>query len=237
MRMRLGDIVPAELQNAPDYSASAPLFLYSLNDSLTGDASYYNPTQASQSQSGGAVSAVVNAPPSYYDAEDPNASILPATGGNGMTADQETCQQIQCGAITQEQAGVALLQACSAAGYVGARTCNDPVCVPFNLCPPAAAASAPSGTPGPAASTVPMPSATTAVMPSITNTAQVVAPMQVITPSGMQQRMPQIVNPAPAVMPGPACDNSFASWVNDNPLLAIGALAALAYVCMGKKGR
>lgn len=226
MRMRLGDIVPAELQNAPDYSASAPLFLFSLNDSLAGSQSYYNPTQASQSQSGGAVPVTVSTPASYYDAEDVTAPLLPATGGNGMMADQDTCQQIQCGTITQEQAGMDLLQACSAAGYVGARVCGDPVCAPYGGC----------GTPGPASSSTPMPSATTATMPSITNTAAVVAPVQVITPLGMQQRMPQIVNSQPAVMVAP-CSDSFAQWVSDNPMLAVGALAGLAFLMLGKKGR
>lgn len=48
-----------------------------------------------------------------------------------MRADLSTCQQIQCGAITQEQAGMDLLLACSEAGYVGARSCADQICSPF----------------------------------------------------------------------------------------------------------
>ena len=150
-----------------------------------------------------------------------------------MTADQATCTQIQCGAISPSQAGQALIEACSLAGYVGVKSCGDPVCQPYL---PAMQANGMCATPGPTPSPVPMPSATTATMPSITNTAQVVAPMQVITPQGMQQRMPQIVSSTPMVI-APPCDNSFASWVNDNPLLAIAGLAALAYLMMGKKGR
>jgi hypothetical protein len=201
--MRLGDIVAAQLQDAPDYSESAPLFLSSLYY-LSDGASYYNPTQATQAQSGGSMA--------------------------NLTPTQDTCTQIQCGAITQEQAGPALVAACSAAGYVGAKTCDDPACNPYKaamvangMCPGAAPPSSP----------VPMPTATTARMPSITKS---VAPMPVVTPSLMNQRMPSIVNPAPAVMAQP-CGDTFAQWVNQNKAVAVGGLVVLALLMLGgRKG-
>jgi len=259
----IGDIVPAELQDAPDYSASAPLFLYSLNQ-LADGASYYNPTQAAQDASGGnGAGGGSNAnplngsgyatPPSYYDSGDSTMGIIPATGsiaaetdalnngnggGNAMTVDQAICQQIQCGALTQSQAGPDLVAACSAAGYVGARSCNDPVCDPYTaamiangVCPPVYPTASPIPTPS-----ATLPSATTAPMPSIIATAPVVAPMPVITVPIMQQRMPQIVNTTPAVLTQASCDNSFAQWVSDNPLLALAGLAAVAYVCANARG-
>ena len=145
-----------------------------------------------------------------------------------MTADQATCTQIQCGAITQDQAGMDLLEACSTAGYVGVKGCSDPACSPYSSLMQAngmCASAAPMPSP------IPMPSATTAKMPSIT---QSVASMPVVTQVGMSQRMPQIVNPTPAVIQAP-CGDAFAQWVNANPLLAVGALAVLAYVMLGKR--
>ncbi len=42
-----------------------------------------------------------------------------------------TCLKIQCGAITQDQAGVELLADCSFAGFAGAQSCADPLCAPY----------------------------------------------------------------------------------------------------------
>ena len=209
--MKLGglhDIVPAQLQDAPDYSSSAPLFLSSLYY-LSGGASYYNPAQGDQ------------------------ATPLPTTTplGGTMTADPATCTQIQCGAITQEQAGIDLLEACSAAGYTAARSCDDPTCDPYLA---AMQANGMCASPVPQPSPTPMPSATTAQMPSIINTAAVVAPMPVVTPVGMAQRMPNIVNPAPAAIAIQPCGDTFAQWVSNNTFLAIAGLGLLAWMVMGK---
>lgn len=151
--------------------------------------------------------------------------------------------------------------ACSAAGWggpTGGRNCNDPVCTPFipqiysagvsgqgieccvkqggtyqanGTCVMPAAAS-----PVPTPSATPMPSATTATMPSITSTAAVVTPQPPpqLTPQNMAQRMPTIVNPAPAVI-APPCSNGLAEWVGDNTLLAVGGLALLAWMVFGKE--
>ena len=44
----------------------------------------------------------------------------------GVNAD--TCLQIQCGLITQAEAGLQTLYDCAAAGYAGARSALDPLC-------------------------------------------------------------------------------------------------------------
>jgi len=45
--------------------------------------------------------------------------------------DPQTCLAIQCGAISQQEAGLDTLLACSQAGYVGAIPWTDPRCEPF----------------------------------------------------------------------------------------------------------
>jgi len=45
--------------------------------------------------------------------------------------DPETCLKIQCGAITQSQAGFALLADCAFAGFDGSQSCADPLCAPY----------------------------------------------------------------------------------------------------------
>ncbi len=42
----------------------------------------------------------------------------------------ETCLKIQCGAITQEEAGLDLLADCSFDGFAGAMSCASPLCAP-----------------------------------------------------------------------------------------------------------
>jgi hypothetical protein len=71
--------------------------------------------------------------------------------------DAATCLRIQCGGISQDEAGMKLIQDCANAGYAGARSCADPVCSPW--C-----------TSGP--SLVLLRSDVVAPMPSITTTAR-----------------------------------------------------------------
>ena len=88
----------------------------------------------------------------------------------------------------------------------------------------------------------PMPSATTASMPTMTGTANATLGTNGnvgTTPAGitaqwLTQRLPSIVNPAPAVIPQD-CQSGFAGWVSENPLLAAAGLAALAFMVWGKK--
>lgn len=88
----------------------------------------------------------------------------------------------------------------------------------------------------------PMPSATTASMPTMTGTANaamgtngnVGTTPPAITPQYLNQRLPSIVNPAPAVIPQD-CQSGFAGWVSENPVIAVAGLAALAFMVWGRK--
>ncbi len=66
--------------------------------------------------------------------------------------DPVTCLKIQCGAITQDQAGNDLLADCSFAGFAGAQSCADPLCAPY--CGQAAASVARASQPLPVAERV-----------------------------------------------------------------------------------
>jgi hypothetical protein len=45
--------------------------------------------------------------------------------------DPVTCLRIQCGSITQEEAGLELLADCSFGGFAGAMSCASPLCAPY----------------------------------------------------------------------------------------------------------
>ena len=45
--------------------------------------------------------------------------------------DPTKCLAIQCGAISQAEAGIDLLADCSFDGFAGVRTCSDPLCSPY----------------------------------------------------------------------------------------------------------
>lgn len=83
----------------------------------------------------------------------------------------------------------------------------------------------------------PMPSATTATMPSMVGTslATTPSPQPILTVQTLSQRLPQIVNPGPAVIPMQARCNTFAQWVGQNPMLAGGALLVIAFMVLGDK--
>ena len=89
----------------------------------------------------------------------------------------------------------------------------------------------------------PMPSATTATMPTVTGTAnrvcgtngQVGTTPPAITPQWLNQRLPSIVNPAPVDMGVPGCEGGVSGLIAGNPVLALGALAVLAYMVWGRK--
>ena len=46
-------------------------------------------------------------------------------------ADAELCRRIQCGAVSQNEAGMAAVWECSQAGMVGVLSCNHPDCAPY----------------------------------------------------------------------------------------------------------
>jgi hypothetical protein len=103
---------------------------------------------------------------------DANGQPIPTPTGCGMGAvapdvfearynrpepDRATCLQIQCGGISQDQAGMQLIQDCANAGYAGVRSCMDPACSPWCSSGPAP---------------VLLRSDVVAPMPSITSTAR-----------------------------------------------------------------
>ena len=71
------------------------------------------------------------------------------------------------------------------------------------------------------------PNFTSAQMPSMTTTANAAAPTTAqppaITPQYLNQRLPSIVSNVPMDMTQNDCD-PVSQWVNENPMLAIGAL-------------
>ncbi len=196
-----------------------------------------------------------------------NLMAPPGPGGeapsipNGvLDLTQTNCEMVQCGAISEQEANLAIAtppglpsmpfaSACTAAGYggpTGGRFCSDPICQPMKQQIYAAGVSGQGieccvgdgGTYNPDG-TCTMPSATKSVMPSITATAQVVNPTPpTVTPQYLTQKMPSIVNPAPQVAP-PVCSDPFAQWVSDNALLVAAGLAGLAYLMLGteRQGR
>jgi hypothetical protein len=94
----------------------------------------------------------------------------------------------------------------------------------------------------------PLPTATNATMPTMTGTANVYTNRQqgsgrgqrggktptAITPQYLNQRLPSIVNPAPAVVP-PDCGGGITDWIGDNPLLAGAGLILLGMWVWGRK--
>jgi hypothetical protein len=80
-----------------------------------------------------------------------------------------------------------------------------------------------------------MPSAARLRMPSVSGISGLGATDSGLTPSALVQRLPSIVNPAPVDL-SPPC-SSFTQWVADNPGLAFGGLALVAYFTIFHKGR
>jgi hypothetical protein len=86
-----------------------------------------------------------------------------------------------------------------------------------------------------------VPQFTTGSLPSMVDTAitvngnQPVTP-RALTPQSLVERLPSIIQPAPAVVTPDACD-PFTQWVNDNQLLAALGLGVLAWaVFFASKG-
>jgi hypothetical protein len=125
--------------------------------------------------------------------------------------DESTCLQIQCGAITQDQAGAELIADCMDAGYVGVKGCTDPACSPWAPSIPGCFQNVPN-----ADGTVLLRSQVVAPLPSISLTAN--------------QSCPELAND---------CPSDLDSLIDDNPLLAVGiafaAGALLIYLMKGGK--
>ena len=57
-----------------------------------------------------------------------------------------------------------------------------------------------------------------------------------LTPTGLVQRLPSIVNPDPVVTATADC-GWFTLWVSQNPMMALGALGVIAYFTFLKGGK
>lgn len=94
--------------------------------------------------------------------------------------DVDLCRRIQCGAVSQAQAGLDTLLECSQSGMVGVKGCGDPDCSPYldemrasGVCPPADGAVVVPASAAPTA--LPL---LAAAFPSITPRAPVPAPSE-----------------------------------------------------------
>lgn len=97
----------------------------------------------------------------------------------------ETCLRVQCGALSQQEAGLDTLLECSQAGLVGVKGCGHPDCVPYEeemrlrgVCPPGH--HVPTVSAVPAATTPPALPIVTATLPSITPRHPTPAPPQLV---------------------------------------------------------
>jgi hypothetical protein len=176
-----------------------------------------------------------------------------------MTADQTTCQQIICGAITQAQAGIPLMLDCADNGFVGAEPCNADVCSPWldqietNMggpCPgnnPAVVGPAPvDNTPNPLPTYV------------IKNTPPVINPVPnqtstrtgtpTITPTTLLTPLPSITQPHVLPSINPAGNTGFGwsggntwcainTYLDNNPMAALAIVAGAYLLLSGRKGR
>lgn len=201
-----------------DWSQQAPVYDQTtawLRDSPPGSYTNYARFGPPYSMDGGVL-------PPYWLGDDGEPVPVSAGGGCGMGAvdpgvfearygrpepSESICLQIQCGAISQDQAGQQLIVDCMNAGYAGARSCNDPACGPWI-----------SRIPG----CVPTPSAT----PQVLLRSDVVAPMPSIVSAAWR---------GCASVPNP-CPSGVASWIESNPWLALGlAVVAGAVIFGGRK--
>ena len=176
-------------------------------------------------------------------------------------ADQSTCQQIICGAITQAEAGIPLMLDCAQSGYVGAQPCNADVCQPWidqieaNMggpCPgtgaPAIADNAPNPLPDYVIMNTPAPAPVTPApvhdQPQFNPAPAPVAPA--ITPTTLLMPLPSITQPHNLPSMNPANQQvtgygggmdwcSINSAIMNSPGLALGLLV-VAYFLL-KKGK
>ena len=134
--------------------------------------------------------------------------------------DPSTCLKIQCGAISQAEAGIDLLADCSFDGFAGVRTCSDPLCAPY--CTQTANAVAVASQPLPVAPRV-------AAQFSIEN-----------LPSNVPGRSCSPYYSGPR-FGGPYGDSSCgdcgaAEWISEHPILAVALLGAAGFAVWKIRG-
>ncbi len=122
-------------------------------------------------------------PPAAPTSTPAYAVPSPATA---PAVDPQVCLAIQCGAMTQDQAGFDTLLACANAGYTGVRARTDPACAPFF--PTAPAVTTTTTVPTPAPTTAPVFVATAEPAPA---SAPTTAPPASTTPAQTPAAEPQ----------------------------------------------
>lgn len=80
-----------------------------------------------------------------------------------------------------------------------------------------------------------MPATALQYLPSVSGISGLGDTSTAITPTDLVQRLPSIVNPAPVDHLAATCD-AFTLWVANNPALALGGLAVVAYFTIFHKG-
>lgn len=136
--------------------------------------------------------------------------------------DIDICQRIQCGALSQSEAGPEVLLACSEAGHVGVKGCGNSACSPYledmrarGVCPPLV-----SDTGSPVANALLAPVARASVAASI---PLLTAPLPSITPVRRSPVMDEYTQPW-------YCGIN--RWIDQHNALSVLVLAG-AYLLLG----
>jgi hypothetical protein len=149
---------------------------------------------------------------------EPSLTLIDGSVISNPSSTQPTgnqCLAYQCGA---DPTNTAALEWCSFWNQAAALPCSDPQCDPvralLNCTPPIVAPSHPAGPP---------------VIPALPG-------VPTLTPLSITQPLPDITATlGPVPVSDPWCE--FNTWLNANPLLAVGILAGTAFVLWPRRGR
>jgi hypothetical protein len=152
----------------------------------------------------------------------------------------DECLAIQCGAVTQGQAGVSKLYDCANAGYVGVKSGREPECQQFNLAPTNVNTPPPSIiTPPPTPLTVTdlalvTPSIAIAPVPELwacrmgKESQKYVGPWMPVTDTTVVSAASPLEQTMGSVVQSWFC--TAGAWADDNPILALAAVAGVYYL-------
>jgi hypothetical protein len=144
-----------------------------------------------------------------------DGTVIQNPGSTSPTADQ--CTPYQCGA---DQSNHDAYYWCGFWGRGGNVQCEYPQCAPYRASIPACNIVAPT--------------------PQAPNPPQPPTPPVVLTPANVVQPMPNITvanTPVPVKTQDPSCWCQLNQFINDNPLIAVLALAGVAMIVLPKGGR
>jgi hypothetical protein len=153
------------------------------------------------------------------------------------TIDAEYCEAVMCGGITQAEAGIANLYECARMGFTGARPCTDDSCRFYTTAMEERGNGC--GTPIPPAPAMPWAPPLTMDDDGLEDPAAPPPQLPAITPYNLTPPMPSITAPVnfgpssnPVSTDTAACQ--FSTWVDQNPVMALIALAGLALLVAKK---